>query len=1097
MKLDPSDLGEKTDLAALYRAIYRARLVDRQEQALIDQGVGHFHVAGTGHEMTAALAMAMEPQDWLFPHYRDKALMMAAGLPLKEVFAAFLASPASQSAGRQMSAHYSWRDRNIASLVGPVGNNALQAVGAALALKDTADRPVVICAMGDGTTQQGEVLEAFAEAARQAAPVLFLVEDNGWAISTVTRGRTVFDMNGTAIDHLFGLPVVRFCGWDVDGAIAACADAMARVRSGSGPLILLGRFERLSDHTNADDQQVYRPDSDFKEFAGRDPVENLRAALARTGLTEARLQVMEQAVQGEVEAALAAARAENAPATHPPVRAPFPPALATRPDAASEKGDLTMREALNRALKAQLASDPAVVLLGEDIEDPKGDVFGVTRGLSSAFPGRVLNSALSESTIVGTSIGRALAGEKPIAFIQFADFLPLAANQIISELSTIYWRTAGHWSAPVVIMAPVGGYKPGLGPFHGQSMESIFAQCPGLDVVMPSSAADAAGLLNAALAGGRPTLFLYPKAMLNLPDKAMAGDGADAFTLPGRAKRLRTGADLTIVAWGNTVPLAEAAAERLAEDGIGTDLIDLRSISPWDREMVSASTRRTGRLLVVHEENLTGGFGAEIAAHAAETARSGLRVARVGRQDTYIPFNFADQLAILPSVPKVLEAAAGLLDLQIDWEPDTSALTDADAVLAIGSGPADDLVKVVELHVQPGDQIEEGQLVAVVEATKAAVDVCAQRAGIVADICARVGDDIRVGAAVITLEPAEGGAAPERDIPLKAVFTGRAPRIVSEKAAADHVALGAIRAVNGSRLVTTEELAARWPGRKTEDILRATGIRERHWAGPGQTLLGMATEAAKAALAAEGMAMADIGLVVAATGTPDVITPSLASRVTVAAAGDGPVPQIAAYDVNAACSGYIYAMEQAWQFLATRPEASVLVITAEILSPALDLDDPDTAVIFADAATATVVHGAGRGDSGAWRVSRPVLGGHPEPGRLISVPLGGRGYVRMLGRQVFADAVRSMTEIVNRACDASGLTLADLDALVPHQANQRIIDAVERRAGVRAFSVIEHFGNTSSSSIPLALAQPGLIGDRVALCAFGGGYTTAAAIMDR
>jgi 2-oxoisovalerate dehydrogenase E1 component len=288
-------------------------------------------------------------------------------------------------------------------------------------------------------------------------------------------------------------------------------------------------------------------------------------------------------------------------------------------------------------------------LFGQDIEDPKGDIFGITKGLTEAFPGRVFNAPLSESTIVGTCVGRALAGQKPIAFIQFADFLPLAANQIISELATMYWRTNGSWQCPMVVMAPIGGYKAGLGPFHAQSFEALFSQCVGLDILIPSKAGDAAGLLNAALLSSRPALFLYPKAILNQTSLATSDDIGEHLVLPGRSSFRRRGSSLTLVSWGNPQALCEQVADRLAEESIFADVIDLRSISPWDDAAVIESARRTRKLVVVHEDLVFMGFGAEVVARTTEAIGGDLQVRRVGRRETYIPFNFEAQLDALPS----------------------------------------------------------------------------------------------------------------------------------------------------------------------------------------------------------------------------------------------------------------------------------------------------------------------------------------------------------------------------------------------------------------------------------------------------------------
>ena len=320
--------------------------------------------------------------------------------------------------------------------------------------------------------------------------------------------------------------------------------------------------------------------------------------------------------------------------------------------------------------------------------------------------------------------------QRPIAFIQFADFLPLAFNQIANELATMYWRTAGEYSCPVVIMAPCGGYKPGMGPFHAQTFDGTAAHVPGIDVVMPSSPDDACGLLNTALESPRPTLFLYPKAALNVAELKKPVDVTHHRVPIGVARRVRTGRDLTIVAWGNTVRLASRVADALAEWDYAPDVLDLRSLSPWDETLVLESAERTGRLLIVHEDNLSCGLGSEIAARVAESSSKPPRVLRVGRPDVPVPCHYESQLAVLPGFRLTLTAAARLLDVEISWEePDARCEDGTFVVHANGSGPADDTVFISRLLVRPGDRVAAGDLVAIVESSKCAVEVCAPHAG--------------------------------------------------------------------------------------------------------------------------------------------------------------------------------------------------------------------------------------------------------------------------------------------------------------------------------------------------------------------------------
>lgn len=1088
----------------LHRAMFIAREVDRVEQQLVKQGLAHFHVSGAGHESTALVADYLGPHDWLHLHYRDKALLLARGMPIAEFFRSSLATGPSHSAGRQMSAHLQVRELNVMSMVGPVGNNALQAVGTAQAVKDHPDAPVVLCCLGDGTTQQGEFLEAVAEAVRTQAPVIFLIEDNRYAISTKTPGQTVFDLPSGPAKELFGIPITRVDGADLTAVRTAFETSVTRTRAARTPTLIVLDLERLSDHTNADDQDIYRTPEEIEAGKVHDPLEAIRQSLRESQMGDTALTQLETALIAEVAEAAAEVRQEPGPTTAGEAKAPYPADFAGKREyrGDAKAATLTMREALNSVLRQHLGADRRINLLGQDIEDPKGDVFGVTKGLSTAFPGRVRNAPLTESTIVGTAIGRALAGQRPVAFLQFADFIPLAFNQIISELGSMYWRTNGQWQCPVVLMISCGGYKPGLGPFHAQTLESVMAHTPGVDVVMPSSAGDAAGLLNAALASNRPTIFLYPKSALNLSDRRTSEDTAEQFVHPGLSRTLVPGNDLTLVTYGNTISQSLLAAQTLSENGASVDLIDLRSISPWDEDAVLRSVRRTGRLLVVHEDNKTVGFGSEVMATVMEHAGRPVAARRVARDDSYVPFHFEAQLAALPSYRRILETAADMIGFDVEWQA-PAVETGPVAVNAIGSGPADDEVEVIEILVEVGDVIKTGDLVAVVEATKAAVDVQATVNGKVVRIAVAEKQKISVGDPLIFVEaeagaPTEKRAATAERIDKVKLWRRAGAAAVQTAAARADVAIGVsgITGVTGARKIANADLKGNWQTRDAGDIVKLTGIESRRWAAPHETVFSMAVEAGKKLLEQQKLAIADIDLVIAATGTPDIITPSLACRVADALSTSGRA-RLPAYDINAACSGYLYALAQARDFVANSPRARVMVVTSEVLSPLLDQNDFNTAVLFADAATATLVTSAETDAAPLFTFARPTISGSPEPGDLLSVPRAGEGYIKMNGREVFADAVRAMTDTMVSACATEGITLDDIDLMVPHQANQRIIDAIARRSGRPAHTVIRNLGNVSSSTIPLALmdALPSRKpGERLGLVAFGGGITYAAAV---
>ncbi|MFO0869086.1 MAG: thiamine pyrophosphate-dependent enzyme [Pirellulales bacterium] len=1101
----------------LLRAMLTAREIDRCEQDLVRQGRAFFHVSGAGHEASAVLAAHLTPADWLHLHYRDKALLLARGLPPEEFFLSLLCKADGHSAGRQMSAHFGCPERRVLSMVGPVGNNALQAVGVAATLVGDPERPLVVCSVGDGTTQQGEFLEAVTQAVRDQLPVLFLVEDNRWAISTPTAGRTLYDLPSGPASSFLNLPIVRLNGRDPLACDAGLAEVVATLRRTGQPALVVLEVARLSDHTNADDQNLYRDAAEIAACrAQADPITHLIDSLQAAGVPASQIEELQRGVLLEVRAAVESAEAAAEPVPCLETKAPLPDHWQDRPEyrGQDDTRTTTMREALNGVLRERIASDPRVILLGQDIEDPKGDVFGVTRGLSSGYPGRVLNSPLSESTIVGTAIGRALAGQRPVAFLQFADFLPLAFNQIASELGSMYWRSKGGWQCPVIVMITCGGYRPGLGPFHAQSLESIAAHVPGIDVFLPATAGDAAGLLNAAFESGRPTLFFYPKSCLNLVAEATSRDVATQFVPPGRARWLRQGDDLTIVSWGNPLQAAAKAADLLADYGRSVDLIDLRSLAPWDVDGVLESVTRTGRLLVVHEDNQTCGFGAEVVATVCQRVSRGIQVERVTRPDTYVPCHYASQLQILPSAEKILDAAARLLDLEISWDRPAPQADDLASISAIGSGPADAEVEVVEIRVAVGDDVVPGQVVAEVEATKGVVDVASTLSGRVREILVTPGQRVPVGAPLLHLDSPDRprttpdpsqlpgtvrlrpAARPVR--PSLRLFPGVGTVALDTPRTAGVALLDVVGALP-RRQVANEELAPWLPQWQSRDIIERTGIETRHWVSPGETVLTLAVDAARQLLERCALQLSDVDLVIGCTTTPDQITPSLASRVCAALQSPGIRGTAPAYDINAACSGYLFALRQAHDYLLNEPRGRVLIITSEVLSPLLDKSDPGTLPVFGDAATASLVVGEEWQEKCRLHFRPPLLSGHAEDGRLLAVPLPGNGPIQMRGGEVFAEAVRSMTRILAQACTAGNCSLTDLDLLVPHQANQRILDSVAHRAGRPTFSNIRRLGNTSSSTIPLALSEllPKLVTpQRWGLAAFGGGFTFAACVAD-
>ena len=1035
-----------------------------------------------------------------------------------EFFHNLLCNADSQSAGRQMAPFMSDPSRKVLSQNIPVGNNALQAVGVASIVRGQPGRPIVVCSLGDGASQQGEVLEAIAEAVRSELPVLFVFEDNGYSISTTTKGKTFFSLppRYDRPEQFYGLPIHRLNGRDVVTILPQLAAVVGSVRTTRSPALIILEVDRLGNHTNADDEQVYRT-RDELDAARRsgDPLRNLREHLLESGVPAEQLDRIAAEVAIEVKEAAETARRGADPRAVFDAKASLPKAL--RPSGDEYRGSrdepqLTMLEAIRAVLANRMAADLSIILLGQDIEDPKGDVFGVTRGLTRAYPGRVQNAALSESTILGVSIGRALAGVRPVAFIQFADFLPLAFNQICSELGSMYWRTNGGWSCPVIVMVACGGYRPGLGPFHAQTLESVLAHVPGVDVLMPSSAADAAGLLNAAFGSNRPTIFFYPKIVLNDRDRTTSPDVERQRVPIGKAHRIRRGDDLTIVAWGSTVPLGEEAAAALESVGLHTDLIDLRSISPWDKDTVCESAQRTGKLIVVHEDNQTCGFGAEVVAAVVETVGPAVVCRRVARPDTYIACNFANQLEVLPSFRRLLTVAAELLDLSLVWErlPQTHG---GHLVLeAPRSSPADQSVTVTAWEVQPGDRVRAGQRIAELEADKAVFELGAPADGRIEAILVPIGQTVRVGTPLLRLEAATSGTRhrwPTREDPGTPHLTRRGtavPRPAGPRPGGSNrsrlVGLSAVAVALGSDQVSNEDLVRGFPGRTAAEIFRRTGIESRRRLGVHESALSLAVEAARQALHREQRSIHEIDALICCTATPLGITPSMACQILYELCKDGAAREISAHDINAACCGYLYALATAFDWTRTFPESRILIITTETMSRLTDPTDFETAVLFGDAASATIVSGPEAVSSPAFLLRRPLLSTRGECGKVLRVPAAGTGHFAMDGKRAYFVAIQQMPAMLTRACVDAGLRLEDLRWIVPHQANGRLIKAVGVRLGLppeRVFGNVRSHGNTSSSSIPLCLAELACScrpGDKIGLTAFGGGLTFAAAILE-
>ena len=548
-------------------------------------------------------------------------------------------------------------------------------------------------------------------------------------------------------------------------------------------------------------------------------------------------------------------------------------------------------------------------------------------------------------------------------------------------------------------------------------------------------------------------------------------------------------------------------------------MIDLRWLSPWDEETVLKSVHKTGKLIVVHEDNSSCGMGSEILAVVAEKAKIPVQMKRVTRADTYVPCNFGNQLEVLPSYKRILETAAALLALDLSWITPTQQEGNFFIIEAVGVGPSDETLVVLDLAVERGAEIEEGQLLAVLEASKAVFDFEAPVKGIVEEIYVTENREVQVGAPLfrIRLDP-ENLPAPKpitREEPGRPVLKKRRTGTFSEQLPLPrhtthaneksrprlNVGVRGVSSALPSRVISNTEVVESIVGREAADIFKLTGIETRHWVAEGESVLTLATRAAQAVLQANQIDIHDIDLIIACTGTPSEITPSLACQVLYSLAGTQHECQ--AYDINAACTGYLYGLQNAYFYLRAHPDSKVLLITSETLSKLLDSQSFDTNIIFSDGATATILYGENHMSSCLFLLNQPILSASGEPTDSLYVPTAHSGKsIAMNGKRVFSQGIRRMSSILKQACSDQGISVDDLDLVIPHQANQRIIEAIGRKLGSpeKICSNIRHHGNTSSSSIPLYLSENWhTLRDQktIALTAFGGGFTYGAAILER
>jgi 2-oxoisovalerate dehydrogenase E1 component len=703
----------------IYRLMYMSRRIDDREILLKRQNKIFFQVSGAGHEaLQVGAALALRPgYDWFLPYYRDRALCLALGISPSDMFLqAVGAATDPQSGGRQMPCHWSSTSLHIVSSSSSTATQMLHAIGCAEAGRYFSAHPdaaqkvegdyrqfhevefhgdeVVLACIGEGSTSEGEFWEALNTASNQKLPVIFMIEDNGYAISVPVEVNTPGGNISRLVANFPNFHFQEIDGTDVEASLRAFQDAARWCRAGNGPAFVHGHCIRPYSHSLSDDDKLYRSTAERESDALRDPIHRMQMRLLRENVVSAE-QITElehkwdQEVIDAADAALAAplpaidsipkhVYSEQLDITNPPFADEQAAEAGIAPGKSkSSQGSAprTMADLINACLHDEMRRDERIVVYGEDVADAsreevlgeakgKGGVFKLTAGLQTEFGSeRVFNSPLAEANIVGRAVGYGVRGMKPVVEIQFFDYIWPAMHQIRNELALMRWRSNGAWGSPVVIRVPIGGYLTGGAIYHSQCGESIFTHIPGLRVAMPSNALDANGLLRTAIRSDDPVMFLEHKRLYRETYGRAPYPGPD-FAIPfGKAQIVRPGTDMTLVTYGAVVPRALQAAQTAErKHGISVEIIDLRTLNPYDWESIAESVRKTNRVLIAHEDMISWGYGAELAARIADELFEDLDapVKRVAGMDTFVAYQPVLEDVILPQPEKILQAIVDL-----------------------------------------------------------------------------------------------------------------------------------------------------------------------------------------------------------------------------------------------------------------------------------------------------------------------------------------------------------------------------------------------------------------------------------------------------
>jgi 2-oxoisovalerate dehydrogenase E1 component len=703
-------------LIQMYRIMYTSRRIDDREILLKRQQKIFFQISGAGHEaLLVAAGMALKPgYDWFYPYYRDRALCLTIGMtPLEMLLGAVGAADDPNSGGRQMPSHWGHRKLNIVTQSSPTGTQFLQAVGCAEGGRYFARHPgagnkgegdyrqfkdvqfhgdeVTYVSTGDGATSEGEFWEAMNSAANLKLPLLVVCEDNEYAISVPVEVQTAGGNVSQLVRNFPNFHFEEVDGCDVIESYAAMRRAVDYIREGHGPAFVHGHVIRPYSHSLSDDEKLYRPEDERKMEVQKDPITRFELFLIREGVLD---EAEANRIRKEVDEAVQQASDKAVAAKFPPIHSvgkyiyspdldPTSQTFETPPDFVKPEkgklaGDKTMADLINACLRDEMRRDPRIVIFGEDVADcsreqyladkkvkGKGGVFKLTGGLQCDYGSdRVFNSPLAEANIVGRAVGMGTRGLKPVVEIQFFDYIWPAMHQMRNEMPLIRWRSNNAFSCPMVIRVAIGGYLTGGGIYHSQCGESIFTHTPGMRVIFPSNALDANGLLRTAIRSDDPVLFLEHKRLYRETFGRAPYPGPDYMIPFGKAKVVQQGDDLTVITYGATVPRSLQAAQRLERDnGIKVEVIDLRSLNPFDWETIATSVQKTNRVLVVHEDTLSWGYGAEIAARIADQLFDSLDapVKRVAAKDSFVAYQPMLEDVILPQPDDIYKAMSELV----------------------------------------------------------------------------------------------------------------------------------------------------------------------------------------------------------------------------------------------------------------------------------------------------------------------------------------------------------------------------------------------------------------------------------------------------